>query len=133
MERENLIKKELQKAFPPEFINRLDDTIYFKSLEKEDVLKILDVELSKTIPRIESLGYKIKIADSLKTKMVEDGFDEKYGARPIKRMIQKYVEDIISELMMENKIPDGSHITLELDESKPIPVKCKIKQNSQKK
>ena len=125
---EEVIKKELQKTFAPEFINRLDDIIYFRSLEKEDVLKILDVEMAKVLPRLESLGYKIKISDDLKSKIAEDGFDPKYGARPIKRIIQKYIEDTIAEMMVANKIPDGSTIILGLDPdpNKEIPVTVKI-------
>ena len=88
-ENEILLKKELQKAFSPEFINRLDDIIYFKSLEKTDVTKILDVEINKVLPRLESLGFKIKITTDLREKIAENGFDPKFGARPIKRMLQK--------------------------------------------
>jgi ATP-dependent Clp protease ATP-binding subunit ClpC len=89
-ENEILLKKELQKKFSPEFINRLDDIVYFKSLEKNDIIHILDVEINKIMPRLESLGYKVKIAQDLKEKIAENGFDPKFGARPIKRMLQKY-------------------------------------------
>ncbi len=127
-ERESVIRKELQKSFAPEFINRVDDIIYFKSLEKEDILKILEVELSKVIPRLESLGYKIKISEELKARIADDGFDPKYGARPLKRTIQRYIEDSIAEMMVSNKIPGGSTVSLSLDEDegKEIPVKIKI-------
>jgi ATP-dependent Clp protease ATP-binding subunit ClpC len=129
-ENEILLKKELQKAFSPEFINRLDDIIYFKALEKQDVTKILDVEINKILPRLESLGFKIKITTDLREKIAENGFDPKFGARPIKRMLQKYVEDTLADLMVQNKIGEGSTVTLSYDADKEekmqIPVKVKI-------
>ena len=129
-ENEILLKKELQKTFSPEFINRLDDIVYFKALEKEDVINILDVEISKIMPRLESLGYKVKVARDLKEKIAENGFDPKFGARPIKRMLQKYVEDTLADLMVQGKIEEGSTVTLSYDSVKEadmqIPVKVKI-------
>ncbi len=130
LENEMLLKKELQKTFSPEFINRLDDIIYFKNLERDHLIKILDVELSRVIPRLESLGYKIKIADDLKDKICEDGFDPKFGARPLKRIMQKYIEDTLADLMVQNKIENGSTITLSYDAKKEggieNPVKVRI-------
>jgi len=129
-ENEIVIKKELQKMFSPEFINRLDDIVYFRTLNKEDVIKILDVELSKVIPRLETLGYKVKVSDDLKENIAETGFDPKYGARPIKRIVQKYIEDTLADLMLLNKIPEGSTVTLmydsEKDQGLQVPVKYKI-------
>jgi len=129
-ENEIVIRKELQKTFSPEFINRLDDIVYFRTLNKEDVIKILDVELSKVIPRLETLGYKVKVSDDLKENIAETGFDPKYGARPIKRIVQKYIEDTLADLMLLNKIPEGSTVTLmydsEKDQDLQIPVKYKI-------
>jgi ATP-dependent Clp protease ATP-binding subunit ClpC len=134
-ENEILLKKELQKAFSPEFINRLDDIVYFKSLEKSDIISILDVEINKILPRLEGLGYKIKVSQDLKEKIAENGFDPKFGARPIKRMLQKYVEDTLADLMVQGKIEDGSTVTLSYDpikeEKMQIPVKFKI--NTKKK
>lgn len=130
MENELMLKKELQKMFSPEFINRLDDIVYFKNLEKDDVMKILEVELTKVIPRLESLGYKIKISQDLKDKISEAGFDPKYGARPIKRIVQKYIEDTLADLMITSKIEEGSTVSLSYDEEKDknlqTPVKSKI-------
>lgn len=130
LENEMLLKKELQKTFSPEFINRLDDIIYFKNLDREHLIKILDVELSRVIPRLESLGYKIKIDDDLKDKICEDGFDPKFGARPLKRIMQKYIEDTLADLMVQSKIENGSAITLSYDAKKEggieNPVKVRI-------
>lgn len=134
-ESETTIKKELQKAFSPEFINRLDEIIYFRSLEKDDIIKILDVEINKIIPRIENIGFKVKVSQDLKEKIAEQGFDPKFGARPLKRMLQKYIEDTLADLMAQGKITEGSSITLSYDAGKDddlqIPVKYKI--NTKKK
>ena len=132
LENEMFLRKELEKKFSPEFINRLDDIVYFKTLEREDLLDILEVELSKVIPRLESLGYKIKITPDLKEKICDVGYNPKFGARPLKRMVQKYVEDTLADLMVQNKISEGSTITLSYDKEKDggiqNPVKVKIVQ-----
>ena len=126
----SIIKKELSKTFPPEFLNRIDEVIYFNSLTKEDLLKIIEVELKKMYPRFEEIGYKITISKDLKEKIAEIGYDPKYGARPLKRLLQKYIEDTIAELAVQQKIQEGSKITLSFDPKKnqdeENPVKVKI-------
>jgi ATP-dependent Clp protease ATP-binding subunit ClpC len=135
--KEILLKKELQKAFSPEFINRLDDIVYFKELIKEDILKILEVELSKVLPRIESLGYKISLTQRLKEDIAEKGYDPKFGARPLKRIVQRYIEDSIADLMVMKKAEEGSTITLDYDEKKAekeqMPVKISVRKSKPKK
>ena len=135
--KEILLKKELQKAFSPEFINRLDDIVYFKELIKEDMLKILEVELSKVLPRIESLGYKISLTPRLKEDIAEKGYDPKFGARPLKRIVQRYIEDSIADLMVMKKAEEGSTITLDYDEKKAereeMPIKITVRKNKAKK
>jgi ATP-dependent Clp protease ATP-binding subunit ClpC len=130
LEENNRLKKELEKKFSPEFINRLDDIVYFKSLEKSDMMNILEVELSKTLPRIESMGYKIKISPDLMEKICEDGYNPKFGARPLKRIVQKYIEDTLADVMVQGKVKDGDTITLSYDKTKEggiqQPVKFKI-------
>jgi ATP-dependent Clp protease ATP-binding subunit ClpC len=129
-ESSSIIKKELSKTFPPEFLNRIDEVIYFNSLSKEDLLKIIEVELKKMYPRFEEIGYKITISKDLKEKIAEIGYDPKYGARPLKRLLQKYIEDTIAELAVQQKIQEGSKITLSFDPKKnqdeENPVKVKI-------
>lgn len=138
LETEMVLKKELQKKFSPEFINRLDDMVYFKNLEKKDLLQILDVELSKVTPRLEDMGYKIKLSQDLKDKICEDGFDPKYGARPLKRVIQKYIEDTLADLMVQNKLSEGCTVNISYDPSKdgtmqtPVKVKVTNKRNLSK-
>jgi ATP-dependent Clp protease ATP-binding subunit ClpC len=130
IEGEMILKKELEKTFSPEFLNRLDEIVYFDQLTKDNILSILEVELSKTNPRLESVGIKIRITDGLKNKIADVGYDPKYGARPLKRVLQKYVEDTIAGAMVQGSISEGDTVTLDLDSKKEntseIPVKVKI-------
>jgi ATP-dependent Clp protease ATP-binding subunit ClpC len=130
-ESNSIIKKELSKTFSPEFINRIDEVIYFNPLSQEDLLKIVDVELKKMYPRFEEIGYKITISKDLKEKIAESGYDPKYGARPLKRILQRYVEDTIAELVVTKKIKEGSRITLSFDpkvtDDDETPIKVRIK------
>ena len=129
-ETRNTIRKELEKMFPPEFINRLDEIIYFNSLTPEDLIKIIDVEIKKMTPRFEEIGYKLTITKDLKEKIAEGGYDPKFGARPLRRLLQKYVEDTIAELVVTRKVEIGAKITLSFDQKKDAesepPVKVKI-------
>ena len=122
-----IIRKELIKTFTPEFLNRIDEVIYFNSLSKENLLEIIEVEIKKMAPRFEEIGYKITISKDLKEKIAERGYDPKYGARPLKRLLQKYVEDTIAELAIHEKIHQGSKITLSFDANKNIEVENPIK------
>ena len=136
IESEILLKKELQKTFSPEFLNRLDEIIYFDQLTKENILNILEVELERMRPRFDTIGIKIKITDSLKNKIAEVGYDPKFGARPLKRVLQKYVEDSVAETMISNSLGQGDTITLDFDPKKEdmtsTPVKIKITRKKQK-
>ncbi|MGA0897080.1 MAG: ATP-dependent Clp protease ATP-binding subunit [Flavobacteriaceae bacterium] len=108
-----VIEKELKKTFSPEFLNRIDDIIVFNSLEKKDIRKIVDIELVKLIHRIEDLGYAIGISDKAKDFIAEKGFDSKYGARPLNRAIQKHIEDLIAENVVNNSIKEGDRLLLD--------------------
>ncbi len=134
-ESSSIVKKELSKTFSPEFINRIDEIVYFNHLTQDDLLKIIDVELKKMYPRFEEIGYKISITKDLKEKIAESGYDPKYGARPLKRILQKYIEDTIAELVVTKKIHEGSRITLSYDpkisEDDAAPIKVRIKHQSQ--
>jgi ATP-dependent Clp protease ATP-binding subunit ClpC len=110
--RNNVINDSVKKAFSPEFLNRLDDIIIFKSLEKEDIEKIVSLPLKELEKRMLDLGYKIVISQKLKDFLVEHGYDEKYGARPLNRAIQKYVEDPIAEKMLDGEIKKGDTIKI---------------------
>tara|TARA_Y100000389_G_scaffold84224_1_gene80844 strand:+ start:313 stop:2865 length:2553 start_codon:yes stop_codon:yes gene_type:complete len=107
-----VIEKELKKTFSPEFLNRIDDIVIFNSLEQKDIRKIVDIELTSLILRIEKLGYQISISENAKDFLSEKGFDKKYGARPLNRAIQKHVEDLIAEHVVNNLLKEGDHIVV---------------------
>lgn len=113
----SIIENALKKAFAPEFLNRIDDVMVFNALEKEDIDKIIDIELEKLILRIKDLGYELILSDKAKDYIAEKGFDKEYGARPLKRAIQKYVEDTIAEEIISAHIHEGDSIKLDLDET----------------
>ncbi|MBO4557468.1 MAG: ATP-dependent Clp protease ATP-binding subunit [Bacteroidales bacterium] len=100
-----IIEKALRRKFSPEFLNRIDDRILFNSLTKQDVEKILDIELAKFHKRVAQMGFNIKVSDETKAKIIEEGYDPEYGARPLKRAIQKYVEDPLAEKIVAGKKP----------------------------
>jgi len=105
-----VIEKELKKTFSPEFLNRIDDIVIFNSLEQKDIRKIVDIELKDLLLRIEKLGYSIEISEEAKDFLSEEGFDSKYGARPLNRAIQKHVEDLIAEHVVNNSLKEGDKI-----------------------
>ena len=105
-----VIEKELKKTFSPEFLNRIDDIVIFNSLEQKDIRKIVDIELKDLILRIQKLGYEIEITEDAKDFLSKEGFDSKYGARPLNRAIQKHVEDLIAEHVVNNSLKEGDQI-----------------------
>ena len=117
-ESKSIIEKALKKQFSPEFLNRIDETILFKSLNKNDILKIIDLEINLIIKRIKDLGYTAKISKSAKVYIAEEGFDRKNGVRPLKRAIQRLFEDPISELIIDSKIIKGETISVSVTKDK---------------
>ena len=112
-----VIENALKKAFAPEFLNRIDDVIVFNALEQEHINSIISIELDKLYSRIKDLGYQLQVTDKAKTFIAEKGFDKQFGARPLKRAIQKYVEDPLAEQIITAKIADGDQIVIDLDEA----------------
>jgi ATP-dependent Clp protease ATP-binding subunit ClpC len=110
----SVIENALKKAFAPEFLNRIDDVVMFNALEKEHIDKIIDIELKQLFNRIEDLGYTLKLTKKAKEHIAEKGFDKQYGARPLKRAIQKYVEDALAEEIINSKINEGDVILMDL-------------------
>ena len=111
----SIIENALKKAFAPEFLNRIDDVMVFNALEKEHIDKIIDIELAQLIARIKDLGYILKLSAKAKAYIAEKGFDKQYGARPLKRAIQKYVEDALAEEIINSHIQEGDKIHMDLD------------------
>jgi ATP-dependent Clp protease ATP-binding subunit ClpC len=106
------LEKELKKKFAPEFINRLDEIIYFKDLDKTDILQIVQLEINKTLKRAKEIGFELEITDELKNHLVEVGYDPQYGARPLKRAIQKWIDDFVTEFIIENEPKMGSKLSV---------------------
>jgi len=113
-----VIESALKKSFAPEFLNRIDDVIIFNALEKEDIHKIIDIELEKLLKRISDLGYSLTLTDKAKDFIVDKGFDKQYGARPLNRAIQKYIEDALAEKIVNSKLKENDSIVMDLDEGK---------------
>jgi ATP-dependent Clp protease ATP-binding subunit ClpC len=117
-ETEKVILSALRKAFAPEFLNRIDDIIQFNYLSRADIHKIIDIELAKLYARIKEVGYNIQLTDVAKDHIANKGFDEKFGARPLKRAIQKFVEDPLADHIISGTLNEGDTIVLDYDSEK---------------
>jgi ATP-dependent Clp protease ATP-binding subunit ClpC len=116
----SVIKKALNKSFAPEFLNRVDDVVIFEQLSKESIIKIIDIELKQVVKRIEALGYTLQLTEAAKNHIANEGYDVQYGARPLKRTIQKYVEDEIAELIINNNIENAQNIPIKIDYNEEV-------------
>ncbi len=112
---QSVIMKALNKTFSPEFLNRVDDVIMFDQLTKESIFKIIDLELSNIYKRIEDMGFTLQLEEDAKTYIAEQGYDPQFGARPMRRALQKYVEDPIAEAVLGNAPKPGSRLTIVLN------------------
>lgn len=112
----SVIENALKKAFAPEFLNRVDDVVMFNNLELEDIHKIIDIELDKLYERILDLGYRLELTNPAKDYIADKGFDKEYGARPLKRAIQKYIEDALAEEIINTNLKEGDTILMDLDQ-----------------
>ncbi len=121
----SVIQKALNKAFAPEFLNRVDDIVMFNSLEKEDLFKIIDIELRGFMKRVAELGYELTITDEAKNFIVEKGFDRQYGARPLKRAIQQYIEDDLAEMMLRAELQNSRKLKFDVDKENDK-LKCTV-------
>ncbi|MCQ2376313.1 MAG: ATP-dependent Clp protease ATP-binding subunit [Salinivirgaceae bacterium] len=127
-----VIEKALKNAFAPEFLNRIDDVIMFNQLTKDDIHKIIDIELKGLYSRINQLGYNLRISPKAKDFITEKGYDVQYGARPLKRAIQKYLEDELAETILKAEMVDGDTISCTFDK-KDNCIKFKIEKHKSKK
>ena len=115
---QGILEKALKTNFSPEFLNRVDDVIYFNSLGKEEIIKIIDIELNKVLGRVKDLGIELSVSDKAKNYLANTGWDPNYGARPLKRAIQKNVEDLLAEEILNQTLPEGSVVSLDYDDVK---------------
>ena len=121
----SVVEKALKKTFAPEFLNRVDDVIMFNALTKEHIHEIIDIELKGLYDRVNSLNYKLKISAAAKDFIAEKGYDAQFGARPLKRAIQKYLEDEMAEVIIKASIVQGNTISVGFDK-KTEKIKIKI-------
>ncbi|RLD62080.1 MAG: ATP-dependent Clp protease ATP-binding subunit [Bacteroidetes bacterium] len=129
-----VIQKALRKAFAPEFLNRLDDVVTFNTLTREDIHKIIDIELKGLYERVEKLDYKLKISPAAKDFIAKKGYDIQFGARPLKRAIQKYIEDEMAEVILKASIFEGDAIHVGFDKkNQKIKITIKKKKVTEKK
>jgi ATP-dependent Clp protease ATP-binding subunit ClpC len=125
------IQSALKKAFSPEFLNRLDDVVVFNSLTREHIFKIIDISLKKLFHRITDLGYQIELTEKAKEFLAEKGYDQQYGARPLNRAIQKYLEDAIAEEILKGDLSEGDVITADyLGEGTELTISVKKKEKA---
>lgn len=114
----SIIQKSLSKQFSPEFLNRLDEIITFDQLDLEAIKKIINIELDGLFKRVESLGYQIEISDEAKEFVATKGYDVQFGARPLKRAIQSYIEDGLSEMIVNGDLKPGDTIKISKEDGK---------------
>ncbi|PKP03302.1 MAG: Clp protease ClpC [Bacteroidetes bacterium HGW-Bacteroidetes-9] len=114
---QGVIENALKRSFAPEFLNRIDDVIIFDSLEREDIHKIIDIELQNLYKRIQDMGYRIEVSEKAKDFIVEKGWDSQFGARPLKRAIQKYIEDALAEEIIKSKLHSGDLILIDYEDN----------------
>ncbi|MDE6066667.1 MAG: ATP-dependent Clp protease ATP-binding subunit [Duncaniella sp.] len=107
---QGVIRKALNKAFAPEFLNRIDDIVMFDPLSRESIFKIIDIELAGFYKRVSELGYKLTVSDEARDFVADKGYDSQFGARPLKRAIQKYLEDSLAELIIDGGVKPGDEI-----------------------
>ena len=107
--RKSILEKAVRKAFPPEFINRVDEQVFFRALDKEDIEKIIDIELKGLKQRVSEAGFNLNVTPSAKRFVADAGYDPSYGARPLKRAVQRHIEDPVSEQIIADRMSGGSH------------------------
>lgn len=121
----SVIQKSLSHQFAPEFLNRLDEIITFDQLDNTAIRKIVDIELSRLFKRINDMGYAVEISEEVKEMLAQKGYSPQYGARPLKRAIQTYIEDVLCELLLDNEKKLSSTITIDVDEGDKLKVTFK--------
>ena len=111
----SIIQKTLQRQFSPEFLNRLDDIIYFDQLSQDSLQKIVDIELRPLQKRVEAMGYQLQLTDAARSWLATKGYDVQFGARPLKRLLQTSVEDALCQLILDGQVQPGQTITVDAE------------------
>jgi ATP-dependent Clp protease ATP-binding subunit ClpC len=113
-----IIQGALKKTFSPEFLNRIDDVVIFNSLGEDELFKIIDISLNKLIKRLKTIGFKLELSEEAKKFVADKGYDPQFGARPLNRAIQKYVEDPLAEFILHENPLEGSHLIAVMNDTK---------------
>ncbi|MEG1377378.1 MAG: ATP-dependent Clp protease ATP-binding subunit, partial [Myroides sp.] len=130
----SVIENALKKAFAPEFLNRIDDVVVFNALEKEHIHKIINIEIEKLYERVNALGYQLELTTEALDFIADKGFDKQYGARPLKRAIQKYVEDLLAEEIINGNIHENDVLLMDkIKDEEALKVTIKNTNSSLKK
>ena len=108
------IDESMKRLFNPEFLNRVDETIVFRALTKEDIVQIIQISLKKLLARVEQMGVKVELSPKALEFVADKGFDKQYGARPLRRAMQKYIEDPIAEELLKGSVKEGSLVKVDL-------------------
>ena len=114
----NTVEDAVKRVFNPEFLNRIDDTIVFHSLERDSIMRIIDIQMKDLVKRMHSMNITIELVKAAKEFLVEKGYDPTFGARPLKRALQKYVEDPLAEEILKGKFTDGAKVKVKFDKKK---------------
>jgi ATP-dependent Clp protease ATP-binding subunit ClpC len=124
-----VIQKALNKTFAPEFLNRIDDVVMFDQLSKDSIKSIIDLELKGLFGRIIALGYKLELTPEAKDFIADKGYDVQFGARPLKRAIQRYLEDELADIVLAGDVKEGDTILMDMNEVKDG-IKAKVQKIS---
>ena len=132
---QSVLEDELKKKFPPEFINRIDEVIYFNDLKKEDIQRIIHLELDKSIQRLMVNGFESQVGEDMIDHLIKVGYDPKFGARPLKRAIQRWIDDPVTDVLLDGPDKDSIfHISYDVDNNKTkIELKKQVKSKRVKK
>ena len=126
-----LVNEELKQYFRPEFLNRLDEIIVFRQLSKSEVKEIAEIMLKEVFSRLNEKGIKLSVTDSFKERLVEEGYNPSYGARPLRRAVMRLLEDSLAEEVLSGRIKNGDKALVDIDENKKVIVNISSEESSQ--
>ena len=127
----SLVNEELKQYFRPEFLNRLDEIIVFRQLTKNEVKEIAEIMLQEVFVRLKDKGIKLNVTDAFKERLVEEGYNPSYGARPLRRAVMRLLEDSLAEEVLSGRIKDGDNALVDIDENKKVTINISSEESSQ--
>jgi len=127
----SLVNEELKQYFRPEFLNRLDEIIVFRQLSKNEVKEIAEIMLQEVFARLQDKGIKLSVTDSFKERLVEEGYNPSYGARPLRRAVMRLLEDSLAEEVLSGRIKDGDNALVDIDDNKKVTINISSEESSQ--